>query len=68
MLSWPEELVREYLNPPGADELWAALLPKLAGVTIAREPLHCGGMIEANRLFERFARVFFQGMLGADLP
>ena len=68
VLPWPEELIRDYLNPPGSAEFWGMLWPKLAGIMISREPLHCGGLIEAGRLFERFSQVLFVELLGADLP
>jgi hypothetical protein len=66
VLTWPEDQIAEFLLPD--DAIWKQIWPRLSGVTVAREPLHCGGVVEGNRLFERFARVFFQRMLGADLP
>lgn len=65
---WPVELVREYLLPPGSHLFWDDLLPRVAAVTIAREPFHCGGLVAGGRLFESFAQVFFRELLGADLP
>ena len=37
-------------------------------LTLAREPLHCGGLVAAGQLFERAAEVLFCRLLGADLP
>jgi hypothetical protein len=37
-------------------------------LTCAREPLHCGGVVAANRLFEDVAQILFVEIFGADLP
>lgn len=65
---WPREVIREFLMPRGSHAFWDDLLPRVAAVTIAREPFHCGGMVAGGRLFESFAEVFFRELLGADLP
>lgn len=65
---WPLETVREFLRPPGGDEFWRAVLPKTVGLTFAREPGHCGGLVSAARLFDDVAQVLFAEVLGAGLP
>lgn len=68
VVPWTEELIRGFLRPLGSDPLWHALLEKCAVLTIAREPLHCGGVVAAGRLFETVASVLFEELLHADLP
>lgn len=68
VVPWSRELVRRLLRPPGSDPFWDAVLFKSRVLTIAREPLHCGGVIAANRLFEDVSEVLFRELLGTDLP
>jgi hypothetical protein len=65
---WPRALVRDYLFPDGADAFWSAILPRCAALTVAREPLHCGGVSAAADLFSVVANVLFEELLGADVP
>lgn len=66
LLSWPADVIEAFLMPQ--EPFWDALIPKLAAITLAREPYHVGGLIQGGRLFETFAQVFFGNVLGADLP
>lgn len=68
VVPWPRELIRRLLVPPGSEPFWDAVLFKARVLTLAREPLHCGGMIAANRLFEDAAEVIFRELLKTDLP
>ena len=44
------------------------MLDRCEVLTFAREPAHCGGVVEANHLFAEAAEVVFRELLGADLP
>lgn len=68
VVPWPRELIRRQLRPPGSEPFWDAVLFKARVLTIAREPLHCGGVVAANRLFEDVGEVLFRELLGTDLP
>lgn len=68
VVRWPRSLIREFLIPRGAEAFWREVLPRTVGVTIARESLHCGGVLEASRVLEDLAQVLFVELLGADLP
>lgn len=68
VLPWPEPLIREHLVPRSAEPFWSAVLPKCVGLTIAREPNHCGGLIAGAHLFEQVANVLFTELLHTDLP
>jgi hypothetical protein len=68
VVPWTEELIREFLKPRGSEAFWAAVLQRCVGLTLAREPSHCGGLIAAGRLFEALAKVLFVELLEGDLP
>jgi len=68
VLPWPTDLIRDFLRPAGSEAFWELVLEKTRGITIAREPAHCGGLVATADLFHRFAEVFFKDLLGADLP
>lgn len=68
VVPWSRELIRRMLLPPDSGPFWDAVLFKTKVLTIAREPLHCGGMIASNKLFEELATVLFQELLNTDLP
>jgi hypothetical protein len=68
VLTWDEELIDAFLRPPDSEELWRLLLDRVALVTIAREPYHCGGFQRGAALWMSFARVFFGRLLGVPLP
>ncbi len=68
VVPWPEALIREHLLPRGSEAFWDAVLAKCVGLTFAREPGHCGGLVAAGRLFEAAAKVVFEELLGADVP
>lgn len=68
VVPWPASLVREFLFPPGAAALWERVLAQCVAVTVAREPLHCGGVTAASKLFDVVAQVLFVELLGADVP
>jgi hypothetical protein len=68
LLSWPPELIREFLLPAGSELFWDAVLKRCAVFTLAREPYHCGGLIAAGRLFESAAPIVFQELLRTDPP
>jgi hypothetical protein len=65
---WPPTLIRDFLFPQGSEAFWAAVLPRCVAVTLAREPLHCGGVTAASALFSDVAQVVFTQLLGADVP
>lgn len=66
VLPWPTDVIRGFLMPE--DAWWNTLLPRCIAMTMACEPVHCGGMVRGNRLFEDVARVVFMELLGASLP
>ena len=66
-LPWPESVIREFLCLRD-EAFWSAVLPKCSALTLAREPLHCGGLISTNHLFEVAAKLIFVDLLKADLP
>lgn len=68
LVPWPETLIREFLKPTGSERFWQQLLDRCVGLTFAREPNHCGGLIASNRLFESACRVIFEELLETDLP
>jgi hypothetical protein len=65
---WTRESVRGWLGLPDRRAFWDPLLSRVAAVTLAREPAHCGGVLASGRLFEDLAPVLFQELLGAELP
>jgi hypothetical protein len=67
-LGWSSELIERFLRPDDSEEFWNLVLTRTRAVTLAREPAHCGGVVAGGTLFQRFAEVFFVGLLGADLP
>lgn len=68
VIPWSRALIREHLMPPGSEPFWSAVLARCDVLTFAREPAHCGGVVEGNRLFAEAAEVVFRDLLGADLP
>jgi hypothetical protein len=68
VLPWPRAVIRDFLLPRGSEAFWSDVLGRCVGLTIAREPLHCGGLVAAGRLFEDLAQVLFVELLGTDLP
>ncbi|MBX5484136.1 MAG: UPF0489 family protein [Myxococcaceae bacterium] len=68
VVPWPRELIRRMLVPPESGPFWDAVLFKTKVLTIAREPLHCGGVIASHRLFDDLAGVLFVELLRTDLP
>jgi hypothetical protein len=68
VVPWPEELIRAFLMPEGSPRFWDAVLLRCAGLTVACEPYHCGGLVAAHRLFERVATVLFREILAAEMP
>ncbi|MBI5497777.1 MAG: UPF0489 family protein [Deltaproteobacteria bacterium] len=68
ILPWPRDAIRRFLLPDGDGSLWDLVLPRLAGLTFAREPLHVGGIAAAGRLWEDAAHVLFREVLGTDPP
>ncbi len=66
-IPWPEPVIREFLCLRSTD-FWSRVLSKCSALTIAREPLHCGGVIATQHLFEVVAQVLFVELLQADLP
>ena len=57
--------IRSFL---AADAFWDVVLPRVAVVTIAREPYHCGGFRLGAQLWRDFSAVFFGGLLGVEEP
>ena len=68
VIPWPRDAIREFLLPPGSGPVWDALLSRCVALTVAREPLHCGGVVASGRLFEEVAEVLFRELLAVDLP
>ncbi len=67
-IAWSRESIRRYLLPPGSTPFWDVVRPRLAALTLAREPLHVGGLVAEARLFLDAAPVIFGELLGAELP
>jgi hypothetical protein len=57
----PDSVVRKTLEPSAA--FMQTLLPRLAGVTIATEPEHCGGMANCLHILGVVNEVLFNGSL-----
>lgn len=68
VIPWSRELIRQFLKPRGSEAFWNELLPKCTGLTFAREPGHCGGLVAGGRLFEDACVVLFEELFEADLP
>lgn len=68
VVPWTRELIERQLLPMGSEAFWDAVLFKSRVLTIACEPLHCGGVVASNRLFEEVATVLFRQLLQTDLP
>ncbi len=68
VVPWDAELIDAYLRPPGSERLWGALLERVAVITLAREPYHCGGFSRGAKLWLAFCEVFFRGVLGVPAP
>ncbi|GMU62921.1 MAG: hypothetical protein AMXMBFR34_46840 [Myxococcaceae bacterium] len=68
VVPWPEEVITQHLLPRGSEAFWGAVLEKCVGLTFAREPGHCGGLLASRRLFEVAARVVFERLLRTDVP
>lgn len=65
---WPRRLIRDFLRPEGSERFWQLLRERCLGLTFAREPNHCGGLIASNRLFEKASQVIFEELLETSLP
>lgn len=68
IVPWRPRLIREFLRPRGSERFWELLLTRCIGLTFAREPNHCGGVVEGNRLFEKASRVIFEELLETQVP
>jgi hypothetical protein len=68
VVPWSLELIRDFVLPRGSEAFWSDVLGKCVGLTFAREPGHCGGLVAGGRLFEAAAQVLFRELLLADLP
>ncbi len=68
VLPWPTGVIRDFLFPIGSERFWDKTLLRCLGLTFAREPNHCGGVIASNQLFERVCQVVFVELLKTDLP
>jgi len=68
IVPWTLELIRQHVLPRGSEPFWTAVLERCVGLTFAREPSHCGGLVASNRLFEVAAQVIFGELLLTDLP
>lgn len=68
LVPWPRSLIREFLLPRDSEAFWSAALRHCVGLTFAREPNHCGGLIASNRLFEDACAIIFEELLETDLP
>ncbi len=67
VLCWPQAMIRGFLQPQCA-AFWTPILQKTVCMTVAMEPLHCGGLLAAHSLFRDFAQVVFAELLHTDLP
>jgi hypothetical protein len=68
VVPWDAEHIDGFLRPPDSQAFWEQALAKVAVVTIAREPYHCGGLGRAARLWNAFAHVFFERLLHVPPP
>ena len=68
ILPWPAEAIRQHVLPRGSEAFWRLVLSKCVALTVAREPLHCGGLVPMGRLFEGVGAVVFKELLETDLP
>ncbi len=66
-LPWPKDVIRDFLHL-GERAFWDAVLLRCVGLTVALEPLHCGGVVAGHRLFADAAHVVFEELLGASVP
>lgn len=66
-LPWPQPVIRDFLHLE-EQAFWDAVLRDCRALTVALEPLHCGGVVAGHRLFADAAQVLFRELLGADLP
>jgi hypothetical protein len=67
VLCWPQAMIRGFLQPQ-CEAFWKPILQKTVCMTVAIEPLHCGGLLAAHELFRDFAQVVFAELLHTDLP
>jgi len=58
------KLIRETLNMKNS--LMSTIFPKLVGLTIALEPMHCGGYKNSMRIFDILNSEFFNNSLLTD--
>lgn len=68
VVPWPRALIREHLLPRDSERFWAAALERCVALTLAREPLHCGGLLASGALLQDAAEVIFRELLGAEPP
>lgn len=68
VVPWPRDVIADFVRPRGSDAFWRDVLGKCVGLTFAREPGHCGGLVASGRLFEAACEVLFVDLLEADLP
>lgn len=68
IVQWSRELIRRQLLPQGSGPFWDAVLFKSKVLTLALEPLHCGGVVATHRLFEEVAEILFRELLQTDVP
>lgn len=62
--AWSAKQISDWVRA----DVWDVVLPKTRVFTVAREPFHCGGLVESGKLFESAAKVFFEDLFGSDLP
>lgn len=63
-----EKMAEAHAGRSAGLQWWDVVLPKIRVLTFAREPFHCGGLVESAKLFEDAAAVLFEELFGADLP
>jgi hypothetical protein len=68
VLPWPSDVIRSFVMPPGSEDFWNTVLPKCSVLTVAKEPLHCGGVVAGHDLFKLVAQVIFVELFHAQLP
>ena len=68
VVTWDAEQIDAFLRCPESEAFWDAVLPKVALVTLAREPYHCGGLARGARLWAAFSQVWFGRLLGVPEP
>ena len=68
VLIWDADQLRRWLLPPGSERFWEVVRERVEVVTVAREPYHCGGFQRGARLWMSFAEIFFEELLGVDVP